>query len=91
MSQPTTRSARTSAVAVHPIISAAIAMLVVADIFFALYTPIYSRITPKLGDFPFFYWYLLIYMPLTSLVLWIVMQLQKRLVAPAREGEGSVQ
>ncbi len=89
MSQPTTRSTRRSAVAAHPMISAAIAVLVVADIFFALYTPIYSRITPKLGDFPFFYWYLLIFMPLTSLVLWIVMQLQKRLTPPAGD-EGSL-
>jgi H+/Cl- antiporter ClcA len=86
MSQATTRSR--SAIAAHPIISAAIAILVVADIFFALYTPLYSRVTPKLGDFPFFYWYLLIYMPVTSLVLWIVMQLQKRLGTPDAEGEG---
>ena len=66
MSQATTRSR--SAVAAHPIISAAIAILVVADIFFALYTPIYARLTPKIGDFPFFYWYLLIFMPVTALV-----------------------
>lgn len=87
MSQATARSR--SAIAAHPIISATIAILVVADIFFALYTPLYSRITPKLGDFPFFYWYLLIYMPVTSLVLWIVMQLQKRLAAPNGEGEAA--
>ena len=86
MSHPTPRSR--SAISAHPITSAAIAILVVADIFFALYTPIYSRLTPKLGDFPFFYWYLLIYMPVTSLVLWIVMQLQKRLRTPAGESEG---
>jgi drug/metabolite transporter (DMT)-like permease len=85
MSHPTPRSR--SAISAHPIISAAIAILVVADIFFALYTPIYSRLTPKLGDFPFFYWYLLIYMPVTSLVLWIVTQLQKRLRPPAGESE----
>ena len=77
MTQATTRSR--SAVAAHPIISAAIAILVVGDIFFSLYTPIYTRLTPKLGDFPFFYWYLLIFMPITSLVLWLAMQLQKRL------------
>jgi H+/Cl- antiporter ClcA len=77
MSQATTRSR--SAVAAHPIISATIVILVVADIFFALYTPLYARITPKIGDFPFFYWYLLIYMPVTALVLWVVTFLQKRL------------
>ena len=87
MSHATTRS--TSAIAAHPVASAAIAILVVADIFFALYTPIYSRLTPKLGDFPFFYWYLLIFMPVTSLVLWIVMQLQKRIAATTAEGDGA--
>jgi len=87
MSQVTNRSR--SAVAAHPVASVTIAVLVVADIFFALYTPIYSRLTPKLGDFPFFYWYLLIFMPVTSLVLWIVMQLQKRFAPTAAEGEGT--
>ena len=82
MSQATTRSRSRSAVAAHPITSAAIALLVVAIIFVTLFTPIYTRLTPKLGDFPFFYWYLLILMPITSLVLWLASLLQKRLVSP---------
>jgi len=87
MTQATTRSR--SAIAAHPLTSAAIAILVAADIFFAVYTPIYARLTPKLGDFPFFYWYLLIFMPITSLVLWLAMQLQKRLTADVSTGPGS--
>jgi Protein of unknown function (DUF3311) len=87
MTQATTRSR--SAVAAHPVISAAIAILVAADIFFALYTPIYARLTPKLGDFPFFYWYLLIFMPITSLVLSLAMQLQKRLPVDMSTGDMS--
>jgi surface polysaccharide O-acyltransferase-like enzyme len=79
MTQATARSR--SAIAAHPITSAAIAILVAADIFFSVYTPIYARLTPRLGDFPFFYWYLLIFMPITSLLLWLAMQLQKRLAA----------
>ena len=70
---------RRSAIAAHPLLSAGIAILIVADIFFALYTPIYSRLTPKLGDFPFFYWYLLIFMPVTSVALWLATLLQRRL------------
>lgn len=66
-------------VAAHPITSAVIAILVIADIFFVLYTPIYSRVTPKIGSWPFFYWYLLIFMPVTSVVLFLVTLLQKRL------------
>lgn len=71
-----------SPVAAHPITSAAIAILIAADIFFVLFTPIYARITPKIGNWPFFYWYLLIYMPVTSLALWLALRLQKRLKPP---------
>jgi hypothetical protein len=70
---------RRSVIAAHPLLSAAIAILIVADIFFALYTPIYARLTPKLGDFPFFYWYLLVFMPVTSAALWLATVLQRRL------------
>jgi drug/metabolite transporter (DMT)-like permease len=74
-----TNERRRSVIAAHPLLSAGIAILIAADIFFALYTPIYSRLTPKLGDFPFFYWYLLIFMPVTSVALWLATLLQKRL------------
>lgn len=82
---PQARERSRSPIAAHPIRSAIIAILVIADIFFVLFTPIYSRITPKLGDWPFFYWYLLIFMPVTSLVLWIVTQLQKPMERASRE------
>jgi len=85
MTQPTALSR--SAIAAHPVISAAIAILVAGDIFFALYTPLYARLTPKLGDFPFFYWYLLMFMPITSLALWLAMLLQQRLTAEAGTGD----
>jgi hypothetical protein len=41
--------------------------------------PIYARETPKIGPWPFFYWYLILYMPVVAVVLWIVTLLQKRL------------
>jgi drug/metabolite transporter (DMT)-like permease len=85
-----TNDQRRSVIAAHPLISAGIAIGLAADIFFALYTPIYARITPRLGDFPFFYWYLLIFMPVTSAVLWLVTQLQKHLDAPL-DGPGETQ
>jgi hypothetical protein len=74
-------------IAAHPVTSAVIAILVIAAIFFSLYVPLYARATPKVGDFPFFYFYLLIYMPVVGIVLWIVITLQKRL-APARGAPG---
>jgi hypothetical protein len=77
MTQPAARAR--SAVSAHPVTSAAIAIAMAADIFFVLYTPIYSTVTPKVGDWPFFYFYLLIFMPITSVALWLVILLQKRL------------
>jgi len=71
-------------VAAHPVTSAAIAIGIFASIFFTLWVPIYARATPKAGDFPFFYFYLLAYMPVVGIVLWIVIQLQKRLTPPSR-------
>ena len=79
MTQVSARSR--SAVAAHPVISAAIALLVAVDIVAVLWTPLYSRLTPAWGDFPFFYWYLLVIMPVTSLLLWLASVLQKRLTA----------
>ncbi|MFY9651845.1 MAG: DUF3311 domain-containing protein [Trebonia sp.] len=77
---------RVNPVAAHPITSIAIFVLVTAAILGTLIVPIYARITPKLGDFPFFYWYQLIYMPVVALVLWITMLLQRRLRRPDDTG-----
>jgi hypothetical protein len=77
-----------SAVVAHPITSAAIALLVAVDIFLVLYVPLYSRLTPRWGDFPFFYWYLLVVMPLTSALLALAALLQKRLTGPADGAAG---
>ena len=74
-------------IAAHPVTSAVIAILVIAAIFFSLYGPLYARATPMVGDFPFFYFYLIVYMPVVGIVLWIVITLQKRL-APARGAPG---
>ena len=67
--------------------SAVIAVLVTAYIAGTLIVPIYARTTPKIGDFPFFYFYLLAYMPVVAIVLWIVIQLQKRLEPPGGQGQ----
>ena len=68
-----------SPVAAHPVTSAVIAILVLASIFFAVWVPLFASATPKIGDFPFFYAYLLIYMPVLGIVMWIVITLQARL------------
>ena len=49
----------------------AITVLLLASLVGMLWVPFYARATPKLGDFPFFYWYQLIWVPLTAAILWI--------------------
>jgi hypothetical protein len=66
-------------IAAHPVRAAVIAILLAALIACTLFVTIYDSATPKVGDFPFFYFYLLVYFPVMSVVLWIVFQLQKGL------------
>jgi len=93
---PNTPGRSRSAVAAHPVTSAIIAILILASIFFAVYVPLYASPTPKVGDFPFFYFYLLIYMPVLGVVMWIVITLQQKLrpgpgaEGPAGTGDGEV-
>src|SRR6201986_2076150 len=78
---PTLNQAK-NPVAAHPITSAAIFVLVAASICCTLIVPIYAHVTPKIGDFPFFYFYLLAYMPPVAIALWVVTLLQRRLQVP---------
>ena len=93
---PKTSGGSRSPVAAHPVTSAVIAILMLASIFFAVWVPLYASATPKIGDFPFFYAYLLIYMPVLGVVLWIVITLQQKLRpgpgagGPADAGDGEV-
>jgi hypothetical protein len=75
MTQPVVTPRR--AIAAHPVRAAAIVILLAALIACTLFVAIYDSATPKIGDFPFFYFYLLVYFPLMALVLWIVVLLQR--------------
>jgi membrane protein implicated in regulation of membrane protease activity len=70
---------RRSPLATNPVTSLVIAVLMIATIGFTLYVPIYARLTPRVGDFPFFYFYLLVYMPAAAIALWVVARLQRQL------------
>lgn len=37
-----------------------------------LAVPLYDAETPALAGFPFFYWYMFAWVPLTSLLIWLV-------------------
>jgi hypothetical protein len=77
MTKPAVRSK--NPVAAHPWVSAAIGILVFGSIFCTLFVPIYARITPKVGEFPFFYFYLLAYMLVVTIALLAAIALQKHL------------
>ena len=66
-------------IAAHPITSAIIFVLVAGAICCTLIVPIYASTTPKVGDFPFFYFYLLVYVPVAAAALFVSMLLQRRL------------
>ena len=78
-------------VAAHPITSAAIFVLVAASICCTLIVPIYARVTPKVGDFPFFYFYLLAYMPVVAVALWGASLLQRRLARPTADNDSDAE
>ena len=42
-----------------------------------LLTPLYNMEEPKLFGFPFFYWYQFAWVPITSLLIWIVYKHEK--------------
>ena len=48
-----------------------VTILLLAGIAGTLWVPIYARSTPKLGDFPFFYWYQLIWVPVVAILSWL--------------------
>ena len=45
-----------------------ITLLLLAALIGTLWVPFYARTTPKLGDFPFFYWYQLIWVPIVAVL-----------------------
>ena len=59
-----------------------VAVLLIVAIMGTLWVPIYARSGPELGPFPFFYWYQLIWVPMTGLLCWICYLLLKTKPAP---------
>ena len=63
-------------------------MLTVA-IIGALWVPIYARTQPELRDFPFFYWYQLILVPVTAILCWFsYLLLRNKRARPGPPGNG---
>ena len=58
-----------------PAVRAAVTVMLTVAILGALWVPIYARVLPMRGDFPFFYWYQLILVPVIAILCWISYQL----------------
>jgi hypothetical protein len=68
-----------------------VAVLLTIAIAGTLWVPIYARSLPKLGQFPFFYWYQFLWVPVAAVLCWICyLLLRKKPTAGAgpRHGRG---
>ena len=45
-----------------------ITVLLAAAVIGTLWVPFYNHLTPTLGDFPFFYWYQLMWVPIVAIL-----------------------
>ncbi len=68
-----------------PATYAAVTILLVVGIAGTLWVPLYARSTPKLGDFPFFYWYQLIWVPVVAILSWLCYLLLRTRPAPGAD------
>ena len=48
-----------------------VGVLLVIGVVGTLIVPLYARVTPKAGSFPFFYWYQLLWIPLVAILSWV--------------------
>ena len=74
-----------------PAVRVTVTILLTVAILGALWVPLYAHFLPMLGDFPFFYWYQLILVPVTAILCWISYLLLRARRAPragARHGGG---
>lgn len=89
MTEPSfTPAIRRSPFLAHPFISVMIFLLITGSICGTLIVPIYNRLTPEVGGFPFFYFYLIAYTPFVAIVLGIVIRLQKRIASDSADAGG---
>ena len=48
-----------------------VTILLLSAVGAALWVPLYARAQPKLGAFPFFYWYQLVLVPVVAIASWV--------------------
>jgi len=67
----------------RPVVRGVVTALLVIAVGGALVVPIYARSMPKLGAFPFFYWYQLVWVPVVAMLCWLCYILLRTNPAPA--------
>ncbi len=72
----------------HPVTRALLTILILAPIVGTLWVPFYARTTPKVADFPFFYWYQLLWVPVVAVTTGLAYALMRRIGRP-RGGPGT--
>jgi hypothetical protein len=66
-----------------------VTILILIAVFGTLIVPIYARSAPKLGAFPFFYWYQLLWVPVTALLTTICYLITTRVIRPGTDSGGA--
>jgi hypothetical protein len=61
-----------------PLTQVVIGVLLAVGVVGPLVVPLYARTTPKLGAFPFFYWYQLVWIPIVAILAFIAYLLTRR-------------
>ena len=75
--------AQPAAPARRPVVRGVVTALLVIAVGGALVVPIYARSMPRLGAFPFFYWYQLVWVPVVATLCWLCYILLRTKPAPA--------
>ena len=74
--------------AVQPRNAVIAGVLLLIAVIGAFWVPIYARSAPKLGDFPFFYWFQLIWMPVVMVLCYLSYLLLKAPRGPRPDKPG---
>jgi Protein of unknown function (DUF3311) len=72
----------------HPRNAVIAGVLLLVAVVGAFWVPIYARSAPKLGDFPFFYWFQLIWMPVVMVLCYLAYLLLRTPPSQRRDEPG---
>lgn len=59
-----------------------IKILFLAIFVMALWVPAFNRVTPSLFGIPFFYWYQILIVPISSAMIWVIYKVEDKKDTP---------